>query len=183
MSMDITNTLEPDSSQINADDLIGGPITVTVREVSKGNDEQPVNIHLLEYPDRAYRPSKTMRRLIASAWGVDAAVYAGRRLTLYRNPDITFGREKVGGIEVSALSHIDKILRIPLTVSRGKRRTFTVEPLPDVPGVVQRDWAAEIEAADTDTLRNLWHEAPPEYQPAIQSRAELLKPTPAQEQE
>ena len=34
------------------------------------------------------------------AWGKEADAYAGRRLTLYRDPDVTFGRDKVGGINV-----------------------------------------------------------------------------------
>lgn len=164
MSLDISNTIEPDSSQINADDLIAHPITVTVREVSKGNPEQPVNIHLHEYPDRAYRPSKTMRRLIVAAWGSDASQYAGRQLTLYRNPDIKFGRDTVGGIEISAMSHIDKPLSIPLTVSRGKRRTFKVQPLQSTPAT---DWSALIEQAggDQEQLRTVWAQASSEGAP------------------
>ena len=133
MSMDITGTIQPDSTQINADDLIGGPVTVTIREVTKGKAEQPVNIHLQEYPDRAYRPSKTMRRVIVSAWGPDASTYAGRRMTLFRNPDIRFGKEVVGGIQISALSHIDKPLKQALTVARGKRQSFVVHPLKTPP--------------------------------------------------
>lgn len=129
MTLDITGTLQPDSTQINSMDLVGGPITVTVRDVSKGNSEQPLNIHLEEFPDRAYRPSKTMRRLIAHFWGTKADQWRGSKMTLYRNPEITFGREKVGGIEISALSNIGKQESVTLPVSRGKVRKFTVKPL------------------------------------------------------
>lgn len=158
MSLDISNTIEPDSSQINSDDLISGPVTVTVREVSKGTAEQPVNIHLQEYPDRAYRPSKSMRRVIVAAWGPDASQYAGRQLQLFRNPDIRFGREVVGGIEIAAMSHLDKPLEVPLTVSRGKRRKFVVQPLQQQ---ADADWQALIQQAgnDQDALRDLWHQA------------------------
>ncbi|PYY32378.1 hypothetical protein DEI89_13175 [Curtobacterium sp. MCBD17_030] len=65
-------------------------------------------------------------------------------MTLVRNPDIMFGREKVGGIEVSHLSHIDKPLTVALTATRGKRKNFTVHPLPDVAPVQQRDWLADL---------------------------------------
>lgn len=175
MSLDISNTIEPDSSQLNADDLIGKDITVTVREVSKGNAEQPVNIHLIEYPERAYRPSKSMRRVIVAAWGPDASQYAGRSLQLFRNPDIKFGRDTVGGIEISAMSHLDKPLEVPLTVSRGKRRKFVVQPLQQQP---QTDWQALITGAngDQDSLRDLWQQATQQQAPqqvfdAIQAAA------------
>lgn len=130
--MDLTESIAPKSDQLNADDLMAGPVTVTISEVVKGSAEQPVDVRLVEYPGRAYRPSKSMRRVMVSAWGKDASAYAGRRLTLYRNPDITFGREKVGGIEISHLSNITKPLTVALTATRGKRRSFKVEPLPEV---------------------------------------------------
>lgn len=142
--MDLTKTIEPDSTQINADDLIGGPATVTVTEVRKGSAEQPVDIIVAEYPGRAYRPSKSMRRVIVAAWGAESKAYIGRRITLYRDPDITFGRDRVGGIRIKALSDIDKPLKLALTVSRGKRQQFTVEPLADEPQPVV--WAGLTDA-------------------------------------
>jgi hypothetical protein len=131
--MDLTESIAPKSDQLNADDLISGPVTVTISEVAKGSDEQPVDVRLVEFPGRAYRPSKSMRRIMVSAWGKEASAYAGRRLTLYRNPEITFGRDKVGGIEISHLSHLDKPLTVALTATRGRRKNFTVTPLPDAP--------------------------------------------------
>ena len=169
MSMDISNTIQPDSTQLNADDMIGQDVVITVREVTQGTSEQPVNIHSHEYPDRAYRPSKSMRRVIVAAWGPDASQYSGRSLKLFRNPEIRFGREKVGGIEIAAMSHIDKPLSVPLTVSRGKRRNFTVQPLQapqqptqpaqDAPN--DADWYAAIEEAtgDREALLQLHEQA------------------------
>lgn len=142
--MDMTATITPKSDQLNADDLISGPITVTVAEVAAGSPEQPVDVRLVEYPGRAYRPSKSMRRILVSAWGPEASAYTGRRITLYRNPEIMFGRDKVGGIEISALSDIDKPLTVALTATRGRRKKFTVQPLP---AIVQRDWLAELALA------------------------------------
>jgi hypothetical protein len=133
--VDLTESIAPKSDQLNADDLMAGPVTVTIVEVVKGSPEQPVDVRLLEYPGRAYRPSKSMRRVMVSAWGKDASAYSGRRLTLYRNPEITFGREKVGGIEISHLSNLAKPLTVALTATRGKRRSFKVDPLPDLPAV------------------------------------------------
>lgn len=127
--MDLTESIAPKSDQINADDLMAGPRTFTVEGVNAGSAEQPVNIHLVELPGRPYRPSKSMRRVLVAGWGKEAAAYAGRRLTLFRNPDITFGRDKVGGIEISHMSHLDKPLSVPLTVTRGRKKSFNVAPL------------------------------------------------------
>lgn len=129
-SMDISRTLEPNSNQLNADDLIAGPRTVTVAAITKGTPEQPVNVVTEEFgPNRPYKPSKSMRRVLASAWGSDASVWIGRKITLYRDGDIMFGKDRVGGIRISHLSHIDQKLELSLTVSRGKRAPFTVQPL------------------------------------------------------
>jgi hypothetical protein len=142
--MDLSTTTVPDSTQVNAEDLLAGPRTVTITAVRPGTSEQPVNIDLAEFPGRAYRPSKSMRRVLVHAWGPQTASYIGRRLTLYRDPDITFGRDKVGGIRISALSHLNKRLEIALTVTRGKRAVFTVDPLTE-PQAVTPEAVAEFE--------------------------------------
>jgi hypothetical protein len=156
--MDLTESIAPKSDQLNADDLMAGPVTVTIREVAKGTPEQPVDVHLVEFPGRAYRPSKSMRRVMVLAWGPEASAYAGRRITLYRNPEITFGKDKVGGIEISHLSNLSKPLTVALTATRGKRKSFTVSPLTEP---ARRDFLAEAEKAygDMDALRALWIDA------------------------
>lgn len=144
--MDISETTAPKSDQQQFDDFIGGITrTVTVSGVSKGSAEQPVNIELTQYPGRPFRPNKTMRRLLIAAWGADSSVYIGRTMTLFGNPDVIWAGKPVGGVEIAALSHIDKPLTIPLTVTRGKRKNFTVQPLKVA---VPRDWPAEIRAAE-----------------------------------
>ena len=50
MSFDISETLAPKSDQMDAVDLLGGPQTFTVTEVTRGNAEQPVQIALAEFP-------------------------------------------------------------------------------------------------------------------------------------
>lgn len=72
-----------------------------------------------------------MRRVIVAAWGPDATKYAGRRVTLFCDTTVQFGGEAVGGTRISHMSGIDKPLRVPLLVKRGKSATFTVQPLPD----------------------------------------------------
>lgn len=137
--MDITETLAPKSDQINADDLIGGPITVTIAGVSRGDADQPVNIELAEMPGRAYRPCKSMRRVLVHAWGTDASTYVGHRITLFNDPAVKWGGQSVGGIRIKAMSHIKSRITLALTVTRGKRSPFIVDPLPDEPPVETGD--------------------------------------------
>lgn len=147
---DISSTIVPKSDQLNADDLLTGPRTVTVEKVSAGSAEQPVNVHLVEFPGRPFRPSKTVRRIMVSAWGVDAANYAGRRMTLYRDPAVRFGGQDVGGIRVSHMSHIAKRITLALAVTRGKRSPYVVDPLPDPPP------SAPEQLITSDQLKRLW---------------------------
>ena len=130
--VDIAKAIEPRSDQQNYDDMLAGPRTVTVTEVDR-DKEQRVSIHLAEYPGRPFKPSKTNLRLIAQAWGTEAAAWTGRRMTLAGDPTVRFGGQQVGGIRVVALSHIDKPFTAALTTTRGKRATYTVDALPDAP--------------------------------------------------
>lgn len=127
--MDLTKTTEPRSDQQNFDDYVAGPKTVTVSEVKSGTPDQPVEVHLVEYPGRPFKPSKSMRRVLVAAWGPDSSLYAGRKMTLYGDPTVKFGGQAVGGIRIAALSHIDRELTIALTVTRGKRAPFVVKPI------------------------------------------------------
>ncbi len=151
--MDLTESIVPKSDQLNADDLMTGPRTVTIEKVAAGSDEQPVNVHLVEFPGRPFRPSKTVRRIMVAAWGVDAANYAGHRMTLYRDPAVRFGGQDVGGIRVSHMSHIAKRITLALTVTRGKRSPYVVDPLPDPPPPQTKPASNLITA---DQLKRLW---------------------------
>lgn len=144
--MDLTESIAPRSDQLNAEDLLAGPRTVTVEKVTKGSSEQPVNIHLVEFPGRPFRPSKTVRRILVAAWGAEASAYTGRRMALYRDPAVRFGGQDVGGIRVSHMSHISKRLTLALTVTRGKRAPYNVDPLPDGPPVITSEQADDIDA-------------------------------------
>jgi hypothetical protein len=165
--MDISDTLAPNSDQLDAVDLMGGPQTFTITKVSKGNAEQPVQIHLAEFP-RVWRPSKSMRRVLAACWGIDASVWANRRVTLYCDPEVMFGKDKVGGTRISHLSHIDKPKSIPLLISRGKSATFTVQPL-----------AEPTDAEKVAALRSEWKTADPERRKVIEAQVAELVDEPA----
>src|SRR5690625_2751324 len=133
MAFDITKTIEPRSDQQNYEDYLTGPRVVTISEVKRGTAEQPVEIHLEEYPGRPYKPSKSMRRVLVHAWGPKTSEYLGRQLKLFGDPDVKFGGQKVGGIKIAAMSHIEKRFTLSLTVTKGKRAPVTVDVLEHTP--------------------------------------------------
>lgn len=128
--MNLSHTIIPKADQQNADDFISGPRTIRITEVRAGTTEQPVNIYFEGDGGRPYRPGKSMRRVLVEIWGADSAAYIGRRLTLFRDPDVKFGGDDVGGIRISHASDIAREVRMALTVTRGKRKPYSVEPLP-----------------------------------------------------
>lgn len=170
MSFDISSTIEPRSDQQNFDDYLLGPRLVTISAVSKGNAEQPVNIELAEYPGRPFKPNKSMRRILVKAWGAQTAAYVGRRLELVGNPAVMYGGKAVGGIEIAKMSHIEKPLKVALTVSRGKKALHRVEPL--ILGPTPEQVAA---SSSIDELRGLYQQASPDVQALILARVEDLK--------
>jgi len=146
-TFDISDTLAPNSDQLDAVDLLGGPQTFTINKVSKGNPEQPVQVHLAEF-DRPWRPGKSMRRVMVACWGPDANQYVGRSIRLWCDPKVAFGGQDVGGVRILAMSHIDKPRGIPLLISRGKSATYKVD-------VLKVDAPKQPEPADDQTIAKL----------------------------
>ena len=140
-------TAEPRSDQWNADDFVGGARVFTIAGVKPGGAEQKYDIELAEGQGRFWRPPLTVLRLLIDAWGDHAKDWVGRRVELYRDPSVTFGRDSVGGIRISRLSHLPdgKPLTVNLTVSRGKREKFTVQPLA-APAALSPDTLAKLTA-------------------------------------
>jgi hypothetical protein len=158
MTMDLTESIAPKSDQLDAVDLLSGPRTFTIEKVSANNPEQPFNFHLAEFP-RVWRPGKSMRRVIVAAWGPDAAKYVGQRVTLFCDSSVQFGGEAVGGTRISHMTGIDKPLKVPLLIKRGKSSMFTVQPLKA--SAPPRNWLAEAEetSGDINLLRALYSAA------------------------
>ncbi len=166
--MDMSEHIAPTSDQLDAVDLLSGPRTFTVTKVAKnGGDDQPVNIHLAEFP-RVWRPGKSMRRVLVACWGPDATQYAGRRVTLYCDPNVQFGGEKVGGTRISHLSHIDKPIVVPLLVTRGRSAAFRVQPL-------KEEAPPARELTPLERLRAEWQTADPERRKVIEAEVAALQ--------
>ena len=131
--MDLTQAIIAKSDQLNASDLVGGPQTVTVAEVRAGSSDQPVQIHLVEWPGRPFKPSKTVLRILSHAWGIETDDWpANARMTVFRDPTAKWAGEEVGGIRVSHLSHIPKPFKLALRESQKKSVLYTVDVLPDL---------------------------------------------------
>lgn len=178
----MTESLAPKSDQLDAIDLVSGPRTFTIENVSKHNTEQPFNFHLAGF-DRVWRPGKSMRRVIAAAWGAKTSAYIGQSVTLYCDPSVQFGNEAVGGTRISHMTGLDKPLKVPLLVKKGRSAVFTVQPLKEAPKPAQpaRDFLAEAEQAegDRDLLRALWKAAKDAGEPEahLKTIAALAAPT------
>ena len=155
MDLDMTESLAPKSDQLDAVDLLSGPRTFTIEKVTKNNAEQPFNFHLEGFP-RVWRPGLSMRRVIVKAWGGKTAAYVGQRVTLYCDPSVQFGGEMVGGTRISHMTGIDKPLKVPLLVKRGKSSMFTVQPLKEAAPQQPIQPAYDLDALDVDGLRALY---------------------------
>ena len=127
--VDLTPTLVAKSDQLNADDLIGSPISITITKVTQGNPEQPINIYYEGCENKPWRPCKSMRRALVHIWGADGATYTGKSLSLYRDNGVKFGGMEVGGIRISHASHIKSAQQMALMATKGKRSLFTIQPL------------------------------------------------------
>ncbi len=127
---DMTKAITPKSDQLNSDDLIAGPITIKIADVTiRGGQEQPVSIHYEGDNGKPYKPCKSMSRVLVANWGADAKRYIGRSLSLYREPTVKWAGLEVGGIRISHMSDIDSAMTMALTATKGTRKPFTVKPL------------------------------------------------------
>lgn len=144
MTMDVTKAIEPRSDQQNADDYMTGPKTVRIESVEvKNTPEQPVWVHLDGHKGKPWKPSKTALRCLAAIWGPDASKWAGLSLTLYADPDVTWGGVKVGGIRVSHMEGLDAPRTLMLTKTRGKKGAAVIKPL-----VIEKPVKKEAVAAE-----------------------------------
>lgn len=127
---DYAESLRAKSNQLNADNLLGGAITVQITGAKQGDsEEQPLWLRL-SGGHQPWKPCKTMRRLLAAAVGTtQSSALVGRWVTLYRDPTVTWAGNPEGGVRMSHLSGLDRPVEVRLQVSRGKKAPFKVLPL------------------------------------------------------
>jgi len=129
----------PKSDQLNATDLVAGPIDITVTRYTVSAGEQPLSLHAANIEGRPWKPCKTMMRWMSQAWKTDEpADIVGKTIRLYCDPEVFFGGMKTGGIRISHLSHIDG----DIALQEGNRRQTkslkikVVKPIPKAADVV-----------------------------------------------
>lgn len=157
MSNDVTNlrdTILAKSDQLNADDIVGGSITITVSAVKRGDsNEQPVVIHYNGDNGRPYKPCKTMRRVLIAGWGENGSAWIGRSMTLYNEPSVKFGGVAVGGIRISHMTDIGKGLRLTPNASKGKKQEVIIQPIkvqaPAKPAISDDQWQQVLAAVES----------------------------------
>jgi hypothetical protein len=147
---DLRPTIIPKSDQLNAEQLLGGPMTVTVVDVRLGSGEdQPVVVHYDGEEGRPFKPCKTMRKVLIHAWGSDGRQWAGRSMTLYNDHSVKWAGEDVGGIRISHMSDIERDIKVSLTTTRGKKAKYEVKRMersPTLPIVLEAIAAASNKA-------------------------------------
>lgn len=173
--MDITDALAPNSDQLDAVEL-AKPRTFTIAPGSglgQREGKTVAEIRLVDFP-RVWRPSKGMLDVLAACWGTDAKQWVGRQVTVYNDPEVMFGRDKVGGVRISHLSGIDKARSVTIRASgAGRKQAWRVEPLPDAP----TEPTAEQVAASTniDELRAMYAISGEERREQITARVAEIK--------
>jgi hypothetical protein len=163
--MDLTKALAPKSDQLDFADLDGSaPQVFTITDVRENGadlaEQQPVNIHLAEFP-RVWRPSKGMLRVLADKWGKDVKVWVGRKVELYGDPEVYVGKEKRGGTRISRMSHLSDTKPTLINPRGGRGAYWTVKPLPDAaPEPTQQELAHQVadglQAATTEAEVREW---------------------------
>lgn len=170
----IRSTIIIKTDRLNADDLIGGATkTITITGVRTVNDAaQPLAMNFAGDNNKPYYPCLSMRKMLAFAWGDDGDAYIGRSLTLVRDDKVRYGKDEVGGLRITHLSHIKTDVTLALTVTRGIKKPYTVKPLRVVPGANISGEAArgalEVAAADgSAALKEAWVALPAAVKKAV----------------
>lgn len=165
---DLRDTIIPKSDQLNAEQLIGGPITILVTDVKRGDGDQPVSIHYENDQGRPFKPCKTMRKILIFAWGDDGREWSGKGMTLFCDPEVKFGGVKVGGIRISHLTHIERDLAVSLNTTKGKKGEFVIKKLAPVR---RKDALLELlrsaATEGTQMLFKVWQKLPSEERQSL----------------
>lgn len=132
MNESLKDTIIPKSDQLNADDLLTGAQTFTITKVTRGDSDQPINVHLREHP-QPWKPCKSMRRVLIAIWGDKGSDWVNKTLILFNDPTVKWGGVEVGGIRISHMEGLEEATNLTLTETRGKRKPYKILPLEALP--------------------------------------------------
>lgn len=173
---DVSKAIQAKSDQLNADDLISGPITIRIRDVDvKSTTEQPVSVFYDGDDGKPWKPCKTATRCLAAIWGPNATKWTGMHCTIYNDPTVTWAGAAVGGIRVSHMEGIDKPRTLNLAKTRGKKGIVTIQPLSikddpqeDIDTDAILSEAREVANKGRDSFNSWWKDNP--------DKREIVKP-------
>lgn len=157
---DLSQTISPKSDQLNADDLITGPRTITITKVVGVEDhDQPIHIFFDGDNGKPYKPGLSMRRVLVQVWGAEGDDYVGKSMTIYSDPEVAYGGIKVGGIRISHMTDIPKNVVMMLTSTRSRRKEYVVKPLATDPAEAILQTAEEAADRGTEAFTEFWNSA------------------------
>lgn len=139
---DLSETIAPKSDRINVDQLIAGDMILNITEVEKvtENDQPSFILYYEGHNGRPFRPCLSMRRVIIAIWGKDGNNYVGKKLQIYNDPTVTYGKDVTGGVRISHMSDLpsDKdSAKVKVTVRRNKKEEFIIKRLNAKPAIVK----------------------------------------------
>lgn len=149
------------TDQWNNEDFTDGPRVFTVSHVTEGREQSPYDIHFSDGDGKCWRPSNGMLELLVKLWGDEAKAWTGRKVELFRDPNVKIGRDVVGGIRVRSLSHITGMISPSITVSRGSKKPYAVKALAEAPAAPEQPnitphLDALNNAASIEELQHAW---------------------------
>ena len=117
----------PKTDQLNADNLRGiNSVVVTVKgPCSRGNDGK---MHIPLEECKPFKPATGQGRILTEIWG-NWENWPGRKIRLYRDPDVTYGGVACGGIKISEISHINRKHTVPVRQNRNKVVMQDIHPI------------------------------------------------------
>lgn len=193
----IRATIVPKSDRLNADQLLVGPMDITLTDVKYGLDEKQNPIFVLHYANEAgrpFKPCKTMRRVVVVVWGDDVQTWIGRSMRVYADPKVMFGGDEVGGVRISHMTDIPgKRVELKLTATKGKKVLHTIDRMdqaerggPTLAHVLQlitkasnsEDMKAAKSAAQTLTSDDDVAQALDAYKARVAEMKKIAAPTP-----
>lgn len=121
----LSDTIVTKSDQLNAEDLLLSNRIIKITDVKMVKDpQQPLVINYEGDNGRPFKPCLTMRKALQFAYGDDPQNLIGKFLELYCDPEVRFGKEKVGGVRIAGMSDIKGTIRASFTETRGKKKEY-----------------------------------------------------------
>lgn len=129
----LSDTIVTKSDQLNAEDLLLSNRTIKITGVKMIKDpQQPLILNYEGDNGRPFKPCLTMRKALQFAYGDNPDNLIGKFLELYCDPEVKFGKDKVGGVRIAGMSDIKGTIRASFTETRGKKKEYSFKRIEGV---------------------------------------------------